>query len=205
MSLYTLGLNHTTAPIEVRERVAFSPDALTDALRDLTGAQRVKEAAILSTCNRTEVYFHGSEPGSVAQWLAGFHNLAPARHRTLRLHAAARQGGGARLPRGQRHGLDGAGRAADPGPDEAGGALGGIRRLAGPGAEPPVPAHLRGRQGRAHADRHRQRVDFDGRRGGEAGRAHLPVDHRAAAAADRCRRNDRTRGDAFRGASSRSP
>ena len=82
MSLYTLGLNHTTAPIEVRERVAFSPDALTDALRDLIGAQGVtrgvKEAAILSTCNRTEVYFHGSEPESVAQWLAGFHNLAPA-------------------------------------------------------------------------------------------------------------------------------
>ncbi len=78
MSLYTLGLNHTTAPIEVRERVAFSPDALTDALRDLTGAHGVREAAILSTCNRTEVYFHGSEPGAVAQWLAGFHNLAPA-------------------------------------------------------------------------------------------------------------------------------
>ncbi len=82
MTLYTLGLNHTTAPIEVRERVAFSPDALTDALRDLTGARGVtrgvKEAAILSTCNRTEVYFHGSEPESVAQWLAGFHNLAPA-------------------------------------------------------------------------------------------------------------------------------
>jgi glutamyl-tRNA reductase len=35
MSLYTLGLNHTTAPLEVRERVAFSPDALSDALRDL--------------------------------------------------------------------------------------------------------------------------------------------------------------------------
>ena len=51
MSLYTLGLNHTTAPIEVRERVAFSPDAISDALRDLVGARRVKEAAILSTCS----------------------------------------------------------------------------------------------------------------------------------------------------------
>ena len=75
MSLYTLGLNHTTAPLEVRERVVFSPDALLDALRDLVGARRVKEAAILSTCNRTEVYFRGDDPEPVASWLAGFHNL----------------------------------------------------------------------------------------------------------------------------------
>ena len=53
MSLYTLGLNHTTAPLDVRERVAFSPDALSGALRDLTSSRTVKEAAILSTCNRT--------------------------------------------------------------------------------------------------------------------------------------------------------
>ncbi len=75
MALYTLGLNHATAPIEVRERVAFPQDALGDALRDLVGARMVKEAAILSTCNRTEVYFHGDDPEPVAQWLAGFHNL----------------------------------------------------------------------------------------------------------------------------------
>ena len=75
MALYALGLNHATAPIEVRERVAFPPDALGDALRDLVGARRVKEAAILSTCNRTEVYFHGDDPEPVANWLAGFHNL----------------------------------------------------------------------------------------------------------------------------------
>jgi len=75
MALYTLGLNHATAPVEVRERVAFPPDALGDALRDLIGARRVKEAAILSTCNRTEVYFHGDDPDPVANWLADFHNL----------------------------------------------------------------------------------------------------------------------------------
>ncbi|MCC7326028.1 MAG: glutamyl-tRNA reductase [Burkholderiales bacterium] len=75
MSLYTLGLNHTTAPLEVRERVVFTPDALADALRDLVRARRVKEAAILSTCNRTEVYFQGGDPEPVADWLAGFHNL----------------------------------------------------------------------------------------------------------------------------------
>src|SRR5512139_1775464 len=76
MSLYTLGLNHTTAPLEVRERVTFGPDVLGEALRDLTGGRRAKEAAILSTCNRTEVYFHGGEPAKVADWLEGFHGLS---------------------------------------------------------------------------------------------------------------------------------
>ena len=65
MSLYTLGLNHQTAPLDVREQVAFSPDALGHALRDLIRRPKVKEAAILSTCNRTEVYVHGPEPPPV--------------------------------------------------------------------------------------------------------------------------------------------
>jgi len=76
MSLHTLGLNHATAPLEVREKVAFAPDVLTDALRDLTGARKVREAAILSTCNRTEVYFHGDDPQWVARWLERVQNLS---------------------------------------------------------------------------------------------------------------------------------
>jgi glutamyl-tRNA reductase len=75
MSIYTFGLNHTTAPLDVRERVTFAPDALADALRELTGARKVKEVAILSTCNRTEVYFHGGAPEPVARWLEGVHRL----------------------------------------------------------------------------------------------------------------------------------
>ena len=75
MTLYTFGLNHTTAPLDVRERVTFAPDTLSDALRDLVGARKVKEAAILSTCNRTEVYFHGGPPEPVARWLEGVHRL----------------------------------------------------------------------------------------------------------------------------------
>jgi len=69
MSLYTLGLSHTTAPLDVREKVAFAPERLPDALRDLVGARKVLEAAILSTCNRTEVYFHGEDPHAIARWL----------------------------------------------------------------------------------------------------------------------------------------
>src|SRR5881392_3700946 len=75
MSLYALGLNHQTAPVDVRERVAFQPDVLGQALRDLLGRPKVKEAAILSTCNRTEVYIRAEEPAPAARWLEDFHRV----------------------------------------------------------------------------------------------------------------------------------
>ncbi|HET7031716.1 MAG TPA: glutamyl-tRNA reductase [Casimicrobiaceae bacterium] len=75
MSLLTLGLNHQTAPLDVRERIAFTPDALGHALRDLLARPKVNEAAILSTCNRTEVYVRGAEPAPVARWLEDFHRI----------------------------------------------------------------------------------------------------------------------------------
>jgi glutamyl-tRNA reductase len=78
MPLYALGLNHSTAPLKVRELVAFQIDTLGAALRDLLGQPKVKEAAILSTCNRTEVYFHGTETEPVVQWLETFHRVPRA-------------------------------------------------------------------------------------------------------------------------------
>lgn len=81
--LYTLGLNHTTAPLEIREKVSFSPDILSRALSDLLGGRKVREAAILSTCNRTEVYCRGGAPEEVASWLEGTHQL---RHKSLEPH-----------------------------------------------------------------------------------------------------------------------
>jgi glutamyl-tRNA reductase len=75
MSLYALGLNHATAPLDVRERVAFAPEALGHALRDLLARPTVREAAILSTCNRTELYVHGPEPRPVVEWLEEFHRV----------------------------------------------------------------------------------------------------------------------------------
>ncbi|MDQ2961938.1 MAG: glutamyl-tRNA reductase [Pseudomonadota bacterium] len=77
MPLYALGLNHATAPLKVRELVAFQIDTLGAALRDLLAQRQVKEAAILSTCNRTEVYFHGTETGPIVQWLETFHRVPP--------------------------------------------------------------------------------------------------------------------------------
>ena len=64
--LFTLGLNHTTAPLDVREKVVFAPDACARRAARPHRARRVKEAAILSTCNRTEVYFAGDDPEPVA-------------------------------------------------------------------------------------------------------------------------------------------
>ncbi|MHB8166703.1 MAG: glutamyl-tRNA reductase, partial [Sulfuricella sp.] len=55
MQLFTLGINHQTAPLAVREQVAFHAETLEQALLDLVGHRPVKEVAILSTCNRTEI------------------------------------------------------------------------------------------------------------------------------------------------------
>jgi glutamyl-tRNA reductase len=90
MSLFTLGLNHQTAPIAVRERIAFTPDALGHALRDLLGRPKVREAAILSTCNRTEVYIRADEPAPAARWLEDFHRV-PADSLTPYLYTLPRE------------------------------------------------------------------------------------------------------------------
>ena len=76
MQLYALGLNHHTAPLAIRERLAFQPEHIDNALHDLTRDRSVREAAILSTCNRTELYFAGEQPQEAADWLASFHRLS---------------------------------------------------------------------------------------------------------------------------------
>ncbi|MBU0603241.1 MAG: glutamyl-tRNA reductase [Gammaproteobacteria bacterium] len=78
MSLFALGLNHHTAPLAVRERMTFLPEALPDALGELTRMGPVREAAILSTCNRTELYCATNEPDSALEWMARYHSIAPA-------------------------------------------------------------------------------------------------------------------------------
>ena len=75
MELIAFGVNHQTAPLAIREQVAFAAADLQPALRDLVGRQPVGEAAILSTCNRTEVYCATTEPAQVVGWLAQHHGL----------------------------------------------------------------------------------------------------------------------------------
>jgi glutamyl-tRNA reductase len=73
--LFALGINHHTAALAVRELVAFDPAKLNFALHDLLRGHGVEEAALLSTCNRTELYCTATEPQAAAQWLAKFHAL----------------------------------------------------------------------------------------------------------------------------------
>lgn len=74
MQLFTIGVNHTTAPIAIRENVAFNNETLPRALADLLG-HNVAEAAILSTCNRTEIYVQSIRPEAVIDWLATYHQI----------------------------------------------------------------------------------------------------------------------------------
>jgi glutamyl-tRNA reductase len=77
MQLLACGVNHHTAPVAIRERVAFPAEVLPRALVDLTGRAIAREAAILSTCNRTEIYCSTSEPEGVIEWMSRFHRLEP--------------------------------------------------------------------------------------------------------------------------------
>lgn len=78
-----VGLNHRTAPVESRERLAVPPDGLEDAVRAVLALEAVREAVVVATCNRVELYATGDEPDAVAAALRG--------------HFAARGGAGVTL------------------------------------------------------------------------------------------------------------
>ncbi|MAA71265.1 MAG: glutamyl-tRNA reductase [Bermanella sp.] len=77
MTLLTLGINHKTAPVAVREKVAFAPDHLPAQLRQVNVSHGVDEIAILSTCNRTELYFTAKDnnPSALLNWLQQVHDV----------------------------------------------------------------------------------------------------------------------------------
>jgi glutamyl-tRNA reductase len=82
MKLTALGINHNSATLDLREQVAFSPEQMVEALQE--GCRRLvtDELVILSTCNRTELFFIENTNSDVAlenalQWLAEYHNLDP--------------------------------------------------------------------------------------------------------------------------------
>src|SRR5688572_25767187 len=99
MPLVVIGINHRTAPVEIREKVVFAGEELPAALRGLTSVPGVREALIVSTCNRTELYCvaepegagvdavdpNGAEsdssavPTHVSNWLASWHDLTTHR------------------------------------------------------------------------------------------------------------------------------
>ena len=77
MQLFAVGINHQTAPLAVREQVVFHAENLIGALRELVDRRPVQEAAIISTCNRTEIYCSTAEPHTAVDWMAGYHSLKP--------------------------------------------------------------------------------------------------------------------------------
>ncbi|KEY91653.1 glutamyl-tRNA reductase [Candidatus Photodesmus blepharus] len=81
MSLFAIGINHNTASVELREKVFFCPDKLSEALKQLNGNSYVNGSVILSTCNRTEIYcdvkaIDGSKR-KIIDWLFRFHRVSP--------------------------------------------------------------------------------------------------------------------------------
>jgi glutamyl-tRNA reductase len=82
MDIVLIGVNHKTAPVELRERLAFSEAAIPEALSNLVDHGVLEEGLIVSTCNRIELLAtapSGMEPGLalLAEFLCGFHKLSP--------------------------------------------------------------------------------------------------------------------------------
>jgi len=92
MAVWALGINHTTAPLDLRGRFAFAIDQIEPTLRGLREALSRPEAALVSTCNRTEIYCAGEKPQleHTLDWLAHSGGVSPA---LLRAHSYTLQDG----------------------------------------------------------------------------------------------------------------
>ena len=82
MTLIAFGINHKTAPVDIREKVAFAPEKMEQALHECINNGEVSEAAIVSTCNRTELYFNLPEDHQTnvditkqLDWFCQYHKL----------------------------------------------------------------------------------------------------------------------------------
>ncbi|MEF1215374.1 glutamyl-tRNA reductase, partial [Vibrio alginolyticus] len=78
MSLLAIGINHNTASVDLREKVAFGPDKLGPALEQLREHEAVNGSVIVSTCNRTELYCDVKQGArnKLIDWLAQFHQVS---------------------------------------------------------------------------------------------------------------------------------
>ncbi|MDH4073155.1 MAG: glutamyl-tRNA reductase [Gammaproteobacteria bacterium] len=92
MPLFILGLNHNTAPVEIREQVVFTGEDIDRALAVVTALEGIEEAVVLSTCNRTEFYVEGTDGGlgRLRSWLCDDQALdGPARDSLFSLNNEA--------------------------------------------------------------------------------------------------------------------
>ncbi len=83
-----MGISHQTAPISIRERLAFAAETLPEATTALAGVDGIEGCAIISTCNRTELYLSGDQTASdqtitraASEWLHDWHGLVPGQYR----------------------------------------------------------------------------------------------------------------------------
>ncbi|MDH4104705.1 MAG: glutamyl-tRNA reductase [Gammaproteobacteria bacterium] len=88
MSLVVVGINHRTAPVEVRERVVFEPARIPEALQQLRQIPAVHETVIVSTCNRTELYCVTDNLGQaeLGEWLQRYHGIGISLDHSLYHH-----------------------------------------------------------------------------------------------------------------------
>lgn len=80
MALLALGLNHKTSPVSLREQAVFAPENIGSALHELVSVPSVNEAAIVSTCNRTEIYcsLETQDEGPALHWFLDHHGMRDA-------------------------------------------------------------------------------------------------------------------------------
>jgi len=73
----SLGINHLTAPVDIREKIAFAPEQMSHALQELLGIPAINESVIVSTCNRTEIYCDASSDcrAVITNWLTAHHGI----------------------------------------------------------------------------------------------------------------------------------
>lgn len=85
MPLKILGLNHTTAPVEIREQVSYTGDVISRALTEIVALQGIGEAVVLSTCNRTEIYVTSDAANGdpLLEWLKSDRNLTEEAQKAL--------------------------------------------------------------------------------------------------------------------------
>jgi glutamyl-tRNA reductase len=98
VNIIALGINHNSAAVEVRERVAFAPEQVSEALADACAAAAIDEVVILSTCNRTEIYAVVPEEEDAAaratlliDWMANYHHLSADELRKAAYHYEAEE------------------------------------------------------------------------------------------------------------------
>ena len=155
--LLALGVSHKTAPLDLRERLSLTEGSAVGALRELTAADGIHEAAAISTCNRTELYLVVSDTVEAESTALGVltrqADIPPTEllgHLySLRASEAARPP----LPGHRRPRLDDRRRGRDPGPGQARLRAGAGRGRDRADPQPPLPRRARRRRARPRGDR----------------------------------------------------